>query len=201
MAYVSGIIHIDPESEMPVLERQSIADTTTAPTLASEVQASTEGSAPDHGETASATTEVQTNTGKEDDAAASASGSDNGVVTFPALKPALFIGDLRLALLRERLNALKIPSEFTGEGVLVCGPAPPEAFDYDFTSAAKRAGLDLRKGAKYIRDALLDEAMETSGGRVAVRKAGRGKLILEGSPGETYFVVRRAVYALHAQAG
>lgn len=187
MAYVSGIIHIDPESEMPVLERQSIADTTTAPTLASEVQASTEGAAADNGEAA--------------EAQAASERDDDGIVTFPALKPALFIGDLRLALLRERLNALKIPSEFTGEGVLVCGPAPPEAFDYDFTSAAKRAGLDLRKGAKYIRDALLDEAMETSGGRVAVRKAGRGKLILEGSPGETYFVVRRAVYALHAQAG
>lgn len=198
MAYVSGIIHIDPESEMPVLERQSIADTTAAPTLASEVQASTEGAAADNGEVA----EAQASGGKEDDAAAPASERDeDGIVTFPALKPALFIGDLRLALLRERLNALKIPSEFTGEGVLVCGPAPPEAFDYDFTSAARRAGLDLRKGAKYIRDALLDEAMETSGGRVAVRKAGRGKLVLEGSPGETYFVVRRAVYALHAQAG
>ncbi|KAG0654938.1 hypothetical protein C6P46_001333 [Rhodotorula mucilaginosa] len=187
VAYVSGIIRIDPESEMPVLERQSIADTTAAPTLASEVQASTEGAAADNGEAA--------------EAQAASERDDDGIVTFPALKPALFIGDLRLALLRERLNALKIPSEFTGEGVLVCGPAPPEAFDYDFTSAAKRAGLDLRKGAKYIRDALLDEAMETSGGRVAVRKAGRGKLILEGSPGETYFVVRRAVYALHAQAG
>ncbi|GAA5860663.1 hypothetical protein JCM3774_006244 [Rhodotorula dairenensis] len=198
VAYVSGIIHIDPESEMPVLERQSIADTTTAPTLASEVQVTTE---------ATTTTTATTIEGEaaassaEDPQAPVGTASEDGIVTFPALKPALFIGDLRLALLRERLNALKVPSEFTGEGVLVCGPAPPEAFDYDFTAAAKRAGLDLRKGANYIRDALLDEAMEASGGRVAVRKAGRGKLIIEGSPGETYFVVRRAVYALHAQAG
>lgn len=47
----------------------------------------------------------------------------------------------------------------------------------------------------------MGEAMEASGGRVAVRKTGRGRLVVEGTPGETYFVVRKAVYALHAQAG
>lgn len=192
MAYVSGIIHLDPESAMPVLERPSIADATTTPTLASEVTNAAEEAAP--------SAEEAESTRAEDEAKTAAAAGD-GTVTFPALKPSLFIGDLRLALLRERLNALKVPSEFTGEGILVCGPAPPEAFEYDFTAAAQRAGLDLRKGAKFIRDALLEEAMEASGGRVAVRKAGRGRLVIEGSPGETYFVVRRAVYALHAQAG
>lgn len=195
MAYVSGVIHLDPESDMPVLERQSIADTTATPTLASEVETQAGGAA---GEEASASADAVT---EQAVATLDARDRSDGILTFAALKPSLFIGDLRLALLRERLNALKVPSEFTGEGILVCGPAPPEAFDYDFTSAAQRAGLDLRKGAKYIRDALLDEAMEASGGRVAVRKAGRGRLVIEGSPGETYFVVRKAVYALHAQAG
>ncbi|POY69950.1 hypothetical protein BMF94_7042 [Rhodotorula taiwanensis] len=195
VAYVSGVIHLDPESDMPVLERQSIADTTATPTLASEVETQAGGAA---GEEASASADAVT---EQAVATLDARDRSDGILTFAALKPSLFIGDLRLALLRERLNALKVPSEFTGEGILVCGPAPPEAFDYDFTSAAQRAGLDLRKGAKYIRDALLDEAMEASGGRVAVRKAGRGRLVIEGSPGETYFVVRKAVYALHAQAG
>jgi tartrate dehydratase beta subunit/fumarate hydratase class I family protein len=51
----------------------------------------------------------------------------------------------RCAFRRERLNALKIPSEFTGEGVLVCGPAPPEAFDYDFTSAGAYTALRTTK--------------------------------------------------------
>lgn len=83
----------------------------------------------------------------------------------------------------------------------MCGPAPPEAFDYDFATRAIEKGIDTRKGTKFIRDELLEEAMAESGGKVAVRKVGRGKLVLDGMPGETYFVVRKAVYALHAQAG
>lgn len=38
------------------------------------------------------------------------------------LTPALFIGDVRLAVLRQRLHAQKFPAVFAGEGVLVCGP-------------------------------------------------------------------------------
>ncbi|GAA6050576.1 hypothetical protein JCM3770_001470 [Rhodotorula araucariae] len=193
VAYVSGVIHIDPESDLPVLERVTLADTTAVPALtavpadgaADVAMADGAGPAPD----------------ADEDVKPSPADEPVDPSVFPALKPSLFIGDLRLALLKERLAALKVPSEFTGEGILVCGPAPPEAFGYDFTAAAARAGIDVRKGAKYVRDALLDEAMEASGGRVAVRKVGRGRLVLEGAPGETYYVVRRAVYALHAQAG
>lgn len=45
-----------------------------------------------------------------------------------------------------------------------------------------------------------EEGMEISGGRVAVRKVGRGKLVMEGVMGETYYVVRQVVYSLHAPA-
>lgn len=185
VAYVSGVVQLDPESDLPVLERGSFVNPNAqqalpAPETVEELLPQDDSSA-------------LVETDKETDS------SDPSLL--PALKPSLFIGDLRLALLKERLSVLKIPTEFTGEGVLVCGPAPPEAFDYDFATRAAEKGIDSRKGAKAVRDQLLDEAMEESGGKVAVRKVGRGKLVLDGTPGETYFVVRKAVYALHAQAG
>ncbi|BGP18072.1 hypothetical protein JCM10213_008391 [Rhodosporidiobolus nylandii] len=179
VAFVSGVLHLDPESDLPVLERVSITDAATLATPADAIV-----------EEASADTAPP---------AADESSSDPSVL--PALKPSLFIGDLRLALLKSRLASLNIPSEFTGEGLLICGPAPPEAFSFDFAAAAARAGIDQRKGHKFVREQLLPEAMEASGGRCAVRKVGRGRLVVEGSPGETYYVVRKEVYALHAQAG
>ncbi|GAA6003530.1 uncharacterized protein JCM10292_000399 [Rhodotorula paludigena] len=193
VAYVSGVVRIDPESDLPVLERATFGETSAAPA---------EEAAPEAGEAVPKVEDASAADGAADEQKSpvqEAEPVDPSVL--PPLKPSLFIGDLRLALLKERLASIKVPSEFTGEGMLVCGPAPPEAFGYDFTSAAQRAGIDVRKGAKFVRDALLDEAMEASGGRVAVRKVGRGRLVVEGGPGETYFVVRKAVYALHAQAG
>jgi len=187
VAYVSGVVQLDPESDLPVLERGSFVNPNAQQALPAPETA--EDLVPQDDSAAL----VETETDKDIDS------TDPSLL--PALKPSLFIGDLRLALLKERLSVLKIPSEFTGEGVLVCGPAPPEAFDYDFASRAAEKGIDPRKGAKAVRDQLLDEAMEESGGKVAVRKVGRGKLVLDGTPGETYFVVRKAVYALHAQAG
>ncbi|GAA5956213.1 hypothetical protein JCM21900_006839 [Sporobolomyces salmonicolor] len=205
VAYVSGVVRIDPESDLPVLERASFSDATTAvPAL--PVPA---GAEPTEAPATTIEGEPETAAGAAPSAdsteqAVVVSGSpppSDATVVLPALRPSLFIGDLRLALLKERLAALRVPSEFTGQGILVCGPAPPEAFDFDFTAAAAAKGIDMRRGAKAVRDALWAEAMETSGGKVSVRKVGRGRLVVDGSPGETYFVVRKAVYALHAQAG
>lgn len=198
VAYVSGVIHIDPESDLPVLERVTLADATAAPAPTAPEPAGEDAAMDDLSATVVAA-EPSPVDPDEDKKPAPDADADSSIL--PALKPSLFIGDLRLALLKERLAALHVPSEFTGEGILVCGPAPPEAFGFDFSAAATRAGIDVRKGAKFVRDALLDEAMEVSGGRCAVRKVGRGRLVIEGAPGETYYVVRRAVYALHAQAG
>ncbi|GAA6017157.1 hypothetical protein JCM10207_002555 [Rhodosporidiobolus poonsookiae] len=185
VAYVSGVIRIDAESDLPILERATIEDAGALPAPVGEVDDS--APAPDAEDVDQST------------AAETATPADPSVL--PALKPSLFIGDLRLALLKTKLGALSVPSEFTGEGLLVCGPAPPEAFNFDFTAAAARAGVDTRRGQKYVREALMGEAMQASGGRVAVRKVGRGRLVVEGTPGETYFVVRREIYKLHAQAG
>ncbi|GAA5907187.1 hypothetical protein JCM6882_008386 [Rhodosporidiobolus microsporus] len=194
VAYVSGVIRIDPESDLPVLERATFSDAAALPAPPLDGETAAEGTEGDAAPAPPAD-------GDEPSAAPAAAEDETPSNVLPALKPSLFIGDLRLALLKSRLSALNIPSEFTGEGLLICGPAPPEAFDFDFTAAAQRAGIDTRRGQKYVREQLLDEAMEASGGRVAVRKVGRGRLVVEGTPGETYFVVRKAVYALHAQAG
>jgi len=107
--------------------------------------------------------------------------------------------------LKQRLTLLQIPTSFTGQGVLLCGPVPPEQFStgpFDFKRLALEKGLDLKKGTKYLRDELLREVIDNfSGGKVKVVKTGRGKLSLEGTPGETYFAVRKVVYSLHAKAG
>ncbi|GAA5881219.1 hypothetical protein JCM16303_004848 [Sporobolomyces ruberrimus] len=190
VAYVSGVVQIDAESDLPVLERSSFVNPNAQLALPSTETAQ------------DATTIEETSSQAVVEAAPNAEDVEpTDPSILPTLKPSLFIGDLRLALLKERLTNLQIPTEFTGEGVLVCGPAPPEAFDYDFATRAIEKGIDTRKGTKFIRDELLEEAMAESGGKVAVRKVGRGKLVLDGMPGETYFVVRKAVYALHAQAG
>lgn len=96
------------------------------------------------------------------------------MTTLKPLVPALFIGDVRLAILRQRLQSLKIPAAFAGEGVLVCGPVS--------LKEKRLGGVDL------------------SGGQVAVRKGKTGELLIEGQPGESFNLVRQAVYLLHSSA-
>lgn len=94
------------------------------------------------------------------------------------LAPSLFIGDVRLAVLRQRLQSLKIPAAFAGEGVLVCGPV------------SFKSGKGSSSGSR----------MDLSGGQVAVRKGKSGELLIEGQPGETFQLVRQTLYLLHAAA-
>ncbi|GJJ07412.1 hypothetical protein Clacol_001614 [Clathrus columnatus] len=79
------------------------------------------------------------------------------------------IGDLKLTVLKTRLMTIGIPAEFAGEGVLVCGAA----------------------ASKEIQN---DNITDT----VAVRKLGRGKVIIEGTISKVYYAVRKEVYDLHA---
>jgi cleavage and polyadenylation specificity factor subunit 2 len=91
----------------------------------------------------------------------------------PARLPgSLFIGDLRLLHLKNRLASLSIPAEFAGEGMLVCGPGV----------------LSRRAGDK-----------KASGAVVAVRKLGEGEVVLEGAISATYFTVRKELYGSYAQ--
>lgn len=189
VAYVSGVIHIDPESDLPVLERTALTDAIPLSAIVAPPK--------DDDETVDADADVAMSP-----PAAVAATTDPLALSsvdnlLPPLTPSLFIGDLRLTLLKEKLSALSVPSEFAGEGVLICGPAPPEVFAFDFSSSK----VDPRRGVKAVKAAVSEEAKEAAGGRVAVKKVGRGRLVIEGTPGETYYVVRRAVYSLHAAAG
>jgi cleavage and polyadenylation specificity factor subunit 2 len=78
------------------------------------------------------------------------------------------IGDLKLTTLKARLAKLGIPAEFAGEGVLVCGSA---------------ASHDASANPNHT---------------VAVRKSGRGKVLIEGTVSEVYYRVRKEIYSLHA---
>lgn len=166
VAYVSGIIHMDAESDIPVLETTSSTRAILPPLP------------------------PPTDLTKMDEDPTSLTN------VLPPLPASLFIGDLRLTVLQDRLNAIGVPSEFVGSGILVCGPAPPESFGF-----VSSKDLDPRMGTKAMAEATAVEAADAAGGKVAVKKSGRGKLIIEGTPGETYHVVRKVVYSLHAHAG
>ncbi|KIJ56611.1 hypothetical protein M422DRAFT_22765 [Sphaerobolus stellatus SS14] len=84
------------------------------------------------------------------------------------LPKSTMIGDLKLTALKARLAKLGIPAEFAGEGVLVCGAAASQSEPQDLTQT------------------------------VAVRKSGRGKVIMEGAVSEVYYTVRNEIYGLHA---
>lgn len=180
VAYVSGIIHFDPESDLPILERTSLL---ARPLLAPSPPVADSDDA-----------KMITNATED-----SSTVESLATRILPPLMPALFIGDLRLTILKERLRLINVPASFAGEGTLVCGPAPPESFN--FISKNSNPALDSKKGAKAVAETNAVEASEASGGIVAVKKLGRGRLVIEGTPGETYYVVRRVVYSLHAEAG
>lgn len=181
VAYVSGVIHFDPESDLPILERTPLSSMTSLALLAPAI------------------TESDTIPVKEGDEADTVMATESSSLehVLPPLTPALFIGDLRLTVLKERLQSLNIPAEFAGEGTLICGPAPPESFGF---ISSRVQVVDPRRGAKAVAESNAVEAAEAAGGKVAVKKLGRGRLVIDGTPGETYHAVRRVVYSLHAHA-
>jgi cleavage and polyadenylation specificity factor subunit 2 len=113
---------------------------------------------------------------------------------LPPLSAPLFIGDLRLGTLRQQLTLLRIPAAFAGEGILICGPVTPPR-------QQRTAVRDPRKGGAVKTEGEDEVPEDVSGGQVVVRKEASGRLVIEGGAGETFFAVRRAVYALHAAAG
>jgi cleavage and polyadenylation specificity factor subunit 2 len=93
------------------------------------------------------------------------------------LPSSLFIGDLRLTVLKSRLQALNppMPAEFAGSGVLICGPG---------VLALANQG---EKGN-----------VVKAGSIVAVRKGDKG-VEIEGSVGSVYDLVKKEVYGSFAQ--
>lgn len=85
------------------------------------------------------------------------------------LPQSTMIGELKLTALKARLASVGVHAELVGEGVLICGAA-------------------AKKGSS-------SETLEDS---VAVKKTTRGRVELEGSVSDVYYVVRREIYNLHA---
>jgi cleavage and polyadenylation specificity factor subunit 2 len=98
------------------------------------------------------------------------------------LPTSLFIGDLRLTVLRTRLQNLTppIPAEFAGSGILICGPGVLALAN---NQEGKIEGST--EGPK-------------AGSIVAVRKGEKG-VEIEGSVGGVYDLVRKEVYGSFAQ--
>ena len=90
------------------------------------------------------------------------------------LPQSTMIGELKLTALKARLADVGVQAELVGEGVLICG-----------AGARHRAAAAAAGG-----DALGDS--------VAVRKTARGKVEVEGSVSDVYYVVRREIYGLLA---
>ncbi|KAH9938343.1 cleavage and polyadenylation specificity factor subunit [Fomitopsis serialis] len=84
------------------------------------------------------------------------------------LPQSTMIGELKLTALKARLAKVGVHSELIGEGVLICGPG--------------------KKGASA-------ESIEHT---VAVKKTTRGRVEVEGTVSDVYYVVRREIYNLHA---
>lgn len=136
----------------------------------------------------------------------SSSTSDMLIQDEDALLPKLpaphFIGEIKLALLKANLSAANVPVAFS-KGTLVCGPvrttqiAPSSASKKD-TRSSRLAKLTAANRASPTPEKE-DEIVDTSGGRVVVRKEGQ-QLVLEGAPGDTFYAVRAAIYDMHAVA-
>ena len=128
--------------------------------------------------------------------------SDASEPSMPLLRAPHFIGDIKLALLKANLSAKSVPVSFA-KGSLVCGPvrplvsAPKATQPKTASRLAKLTGTAGRPSPTPEREE--DAPLDTSGGRVVVRKEGN-QLVLEGAPGDTFYAVRSAIYDLHAVA-
>jgi len=93
------------------------------------------------------------------------------------LPKSMMIGDLKLTALKARLSAVGVQAELVGEGVLICG-------------AMENPGRRLGVGA--------GAAQSDLNKNVAVRKTARGKVEIEGTVSDVYYIVRREVYSMYA---
>lgn len=93
------------------------------------------------------------------------------------LPKSMMIGDLKLTALKARLSGVGVQAELVGEGVLICG-------------AMENPGRRLGTGPS-VTQADLDK-------NVAVKKTARGKVEIEGTVSDVYYIVRREVYNMYA---
>lgn len=87
------------------------------------------------------------------------------------------IGDLKLTALKARLSAVGVQAELVGEGVLICGAMENPSRKLGTGASAMQTDLDKN---------------------VAVKKTARGKVEIEGTVSDVYYIVRREVYNMYA---
>lgn len=99
-------------------------------------------------------------------------------VLGPAELPkSMMIGDLKLTALKSRLSAVGVQAELVGEGVLICGA---------MENPGRRLGVSAGTSQSELNK------------NVAVRKTARGKVEIEGTVSDVYYIVRREVYNMYA---
>lgn len=103
--------------------------------------------------------------------------------------PTFFIGDVRLSKLKTLLSAAhRIPSEFGGGGMLVCGAA----------ALAQATGQPANSVAS--ANAAGPLTANQAAAAVTVQKFGE-TFVLEGNAGRTFVKVRDVMYGMHARVG
>lgn len=175
VAYISGNLQISNESSIPTLEKSAGREPPRKLRKLSWVKPTQEVLDPSH------------QPKRLEPLASIASGS------------AIFIGDLRLAGLKSYLSSNEIPAEFVAEGVLVCGPVPVSKCLENLRSNRRSMPIENPSDRSSI-DPHPSALNHLIGGSVSVRKSSKGQLIIDGSIGITFFMVRDAVYHLHARA-
>lgn len=109
----------------------------------------------------------------------------SATATAEPTHPTVFVGDVRLSKLKSALSSShRIPAEFGGSGVLVCGSA-----------ALSQAGINSG-GMDGGGPATANQASAA----VTVRKLA-DRIVIEGNAGRTFVKVRDAVYGMHARIG
>lgn len=113
--------------------------------------------------------------------------ADDAALSLLEVKPSLFVGDVRLSKLKTLLSSQhRIPSEFGGGGMLVCGSAALAAVQGSGSLNASGAGMP----------ATANQASTA----VTVQKMG-DRIVVEGNAGRTFLRVRETVYSMFARVG
>lgn len=198
---IRGVIGTSDESTIPVL----IPSSSFTANITSEV------SEKDEARTSTATKAKGATVNDPDGASDFAAEGD---LTLPELQAPHFIGDIKLAILKNNLTAKNVPVSFH-KGSLICGPVRLASSTEKGTGASTKSTTRANKVAKLVASSSAtglttrasptpelagSEDDDTSGGKVIVRKDSGNNLILEGAPGDTFYSVREAIYAMHAVA-
>ncbi|EGG03329.1 uncharacterized protein MELLADRAFT_90299 [Melampsora larici-populina 98AG31] len=178
VGYLTGILQVLDESSIPTLERLPIG-------LNNSTQL----------------TRYNQRTSKPKDTENEESKLDisHRLDALPITSSTIFIGEIKLIGLKSYLNSIGIQAEFTGEGVLICGPVSNKPSNNNSTTNP------IQKGGEKIKYEILNQEEGIEEGskelmelKVLVKKNSKGELSIEGPIGFNFFYIRDAIYSLHS---